>query len=294
MGQLEDLQVFVTIVECSSISRAAEELHLAKSAVSRRLSSLEERFDVRLVDRHRGAWELTAAGRELYQRALQLVQEGEELAADFKQLSHTLAGPLSVSVAGEFGAAFLRPVLLDFKARHPEIQLTVDFDDRQVDLDHENYDLAIRITEELDADLIAQRLGTARHGLYASPAYVDEVGLPRTLDDLGSLRLLHYGTRKRAEWAFQSDAGKQTLVFTPTLNSNSGQFLYHATLDGLGVSRLPEFIASQASADGRLVRLLPELRVTDWTINLVHRANRRVNRRMRAFAEAMQVACKVL
>ncbi|MEM7209765.1 MAG: LysR family transcriptional regulator [Pseudomonadota bacterium] len=294
MGQLEDLRVFVAIVDSNGISRAAEELHIAKSAVSRRLSQLEDRYEVRLIDRERGAWMLTDAGRELYQRALRLVNESDELDADFKQPAFVLAGPLAVSVPAEFGLAFLQATLVDFQTRHPEIQFSVDFDDRRVDLDRENYDIAIRITDTLDSELVEQPLGKMCRGLFASPEYIKGAGMPRTFEELAAHRLLYYGKERRCEWVFGKGQEERKLTFTPALNSNSGQFLYQATLHGLGISRLPLFIANEAKQDGRLITLLPELQIRTYSISLVYPSNRRVNQRMRVFAKEMSLACEAL
>ena len=138
MGQIEDLRIFGIVVETGGISKAAERLGIAKSAVSRRISLLEERYGAILIDRTPGVWDLTATWKELYQRALQVVGEMDEIEADFVSTSANHAGPLSVSVPREFGINFLSNDLLAFKAKFPEIQLTIDFDDRSIDLDREN------------------------------------------------------------------------------------------------------------------------------------------------------------
>ncbi|MEM7563811.1 MAG: LysR family transcriptional regulator [Pseudomonadota bacterium] len=291
MGQLEDLKVFIEVVDNHGISRAAEKLHLAKSAVSRRLRRLEEKFEVRLIDRPRGHWEITAAGHEMYQRAVRLVSDSEELEADFKNQHHMLEGPLSVSVPREFGLVFLRPTITRFVELYPEIRLTVDFDDRLVDLASENYDLAIRITESLGHGLIERKLGVSNHALYASPKYVKKHGLPKNSNELDQYHLLHYGSARRAQWVFSSPSGKTRVSFQPTLNSNSGPYLLDATLSGLGIARLPDFIASESYSKGDLVLVLPELKVAEWQISLVHTVNRQVNRRMRAFADIVEAAC---
>ncbi len=130
MGQIEDLHLFVVVVETSGISKAAERLGIAKSAVSRRMSLLEGRYGAILIDRTPGVWDLTETGKELYQRAVQVVGEMNGIEADFVNISANHSGPLSVSVPREFGINFLSNDLLAFKAKFPEIQLTIDFDDR--------------------------------------------------------------------------------------------------------------------------------------------------------------------
>ncbi len=286
MGKIEDLRLFVTIVESRGISRAADNLRIAKSAVSRRLTLLEERYGTRLIDRTPGVWTLTAPGRELFQRAVRVLGEMDEIESDFTDSPRRTAGPLSVSVPREFGLSFLNTHLIDFKLKHPEVVLTVDFDDRKVDLARENYDFAIRISADNEIGGAATKIGAMRHLLLASPAYVSANAAPQSLEALHQHRLLYFGSARRATWDFISAAGKPaSFEFQPFLNSNSGVFLLEATCRGMGIARLPDFVAGDAVAAGDLVPVLPNIRVAEWSIYLVHAENRTFNRRMRLFAE---------
>lgn len=291
MGQIEDLRLFTLIVENRSISKAADKLLIAKSAASRRLGLLEDRYGTRLIDRSPGVWEVTETGQELYQRAVRVVGDVDEITSDFTDSTHNLAGPLSVSVPRDFGIAFLKPALVSFKSRHPEILLSVDFDDRAIDLSRENYDFAIRITPKLGSDVVSTKIGSTRHQLCASPSYLAEHGEPACLKDLNNHPLLHFGSARRATWDFTTVSGKPVqLEFQPALNSNSGSFLREAAINGLGIARLPDFIAEASIAAGELVPVLKNMKVSDWGIYLVHSENRRLNRRMRLFSEEMKVA----
>ena len=294
MGQIEDLRTFLAVVDAGGVARGAEVLGIAKSAVSRRLSLLEDRYATRLIDRKPGLWQVTTSGQELYERAARLVSEADEVDADFKQVPHHTEGPLVVSVAQEFGLTFLQPALLAFQARQPEIHLTIDFDDRHVDLDRENYDLAIRVTEDVGAGFEVRRIGHTRHGLYASPGYATASGLPSSIEDLKAHPLLFFGAARRATWEFIGARGKQRLEFQPALNSNSGQFLLEAARNGRGIARLPDFIASTAHAEGDLVHVLPDLAIATWDISIVSSAKRRFNRRMRLFCNEITSACLAL
>ena len=292
MGQIEDLRIFVIVVETGGISKAAERLGIAKSAVSRRISLLEERYGAILIDRTPGVWELTATGKELYQRALQVVGEMDEIEADFVNTSANHSGPLSVSVPREFGINFLSTDLLAFKAKFPEIQLTIDFDDRSIDLDRENYDFAIRITGNMVGSAGATRIGTVNHRLFAGSQYFKTHSMPTCLDDLRAHNLLYFGSARRTVWHFVDANGKRRdMEFQPFLNSNSGTFLLTATIGGHGISRLPDFIASEAVAQGDLVEVLPNLKTPEWGIFLVHSEKRLLNRRMRLFSQMMTKAC---
>lgn len=294
MGQVEDLRLFVTVVDKGGIARAAEDLNIAKSAVSRRLARLEDRYGVSLIDRQPRVWEVTTAGQELYQRASRMVADADELDRDFGHAGHVLKGPLTLSVAREFGLAFLKPVLLDFMRDYPEIDLTVDFDDRTVDLERENYDLAVRITEGQLTGLIDIGLGMSGHALYASPDYAARNALPQRLDDLAAHPLLYFGSARRAFWSFTEDGKPRTVEFQPALSSNSGPFLLQAALDGHGLARLPDFIVGDAVTSGRLIRVLPQVEIAPLGIHLVYSANKRLNKRMRALIASLQSHCAVL
>ncbi|PUB11852.1 LysR family transcriptional regulator [Yoonia sediminilitoris] len=291
MGQIEDLRLFVTIVDQGSIGRAADALGIAKSAVSRRLAQLENRYDMRLIDRQPRTWEVTTAGQELYQRAADMVADADDLDGDFKQTVHSLSGPLKISIAREFGLSFLQPTLFAFMQTHPQINLTVDFDDRTVDLENENYDLGVRIAAGETMGLTCLPLGKTRHGLFASPDYIEQNGMPSALNELPKHALLHYGSARRARWEFVCSGKRQDVTFQPALNSNNGPFLLSAAFANMGIIRLPDFMVRDAVAAGRLVPVLPEVEIEAFTIQVVHRANRRLNKRMRAFVAAVQESC---
>ena len=165
----------------------------------------------------------------------------------------------------------------------------VDFDDRTIDLSRENYDFAIRISPKLNEKVVAVKVGASRHHLCASPAYLAANGLPEILDDLQNHQLLHFGAARRAQWEFVANSGKPMKIgFQPLLNSNSGMFLLSASISGLGIVNLPDFISMPAINSGELVPVLTHIIQPEWGIFLVHAENRRLNRRMRLFAQEMK------
>ncbi len=292
MGQVEDLRAFVQIIEQGSISKAADTLNIAKSAVSRRLNLLEDRYGSVLINRQPGSWRVTDTGKELYQRAVTVIGEIDDMEGDFSQEHRSIEGGLSISVAHEFGLVFLGPALIDFKQQHPDIQLNVVFDNRPVDLALENFDMAIRITPQ---DLTAPNttfLGASYHRLYASPDYLNDNGTPDCVADLKRHSLLNYGTAKRTEWSFKDASGRTSkVIFKPAMGSNSGVFLLDAVKRGMGISRLPNFVGKAYARDEDTVSILEHLAPSPLNIFLLHAEHRRVNRRMRVFSESMQQAC---
>ena len=290
MGQMEDLKLYVQVVEQGSISKAANILRIAKSAVSRRISILEERYSSVLIDRTPGKWEITKVGLDLYQRSRALVAEFEEVNEDFTSLHAQISGPLNISIPRDFGLNYLRQKLFEFQGKYPNIKLSIDFDDRFVDLETENYDFAIRITAQADTKYISKRIGAIRRYLCASPKYLSLNGTPQNLEDLQAHSLLHYGSTKRGNWTFQtSDRKEKSIKFSPTISSNSGQFLGEAALNNIGISMLPDFIADKYIDTGQLKTILPQYSLSPYEIYLTHLGSRRLNRRMRAFSSALEL-----
>lgn len=290
MGQMEDLKLFVQVVEQGSISRAASNLRIAKSAVSRRISILEERYSSVLIDRTPGTWEITKVGHDLYQRSRAIVAEFEEVNEDFMSLHAQISGPLTISIPRDFGLNYLKQKLFKFQEKYPKIKLSIDFDDRFVDLETENYDFAIRITAQTDNKLVSKCIGTIRRYLCASPTYLHLNGTPQSLEDLQKLSLLHYGTTKRGTWTFQtSDRKEKSIKFSPVISSNSGQFLSDAALNSVGISMLPDFIADKYIEKGLLKVILPQFSLLPLEIYLTHLGSRRLNRRMRAFSSELEL-----
>lgn len=290
MGQIEDLKLYVQVVEQGSISKAASILRIAKSAVSRRISILEERYSSVLIDRTPGKWEITKVGLDLYQRSRALVAEFEEVNEDFTSLHAQISGPLNISIPRDFGLNYLRQKLFEFQGKYPNIKLSIDFDDRFVDLETENYDFAIRITAQADTKYISKRIGAIRRYLCASPEYLSLNGTPQNLEDLQAHSLLHYGNTKRGNWTFQtSDRKEKSIKFSPTISSNSGQFLGEAAVNNIGISMLPDFIADKYIDTGQLKTILPQYSLSPYEIYLTHLGSRRLNRRMRAFSSALEL-----
>lgn len=294
MGQIEDLRLFVQIVEQGSISKAAHRMNIAKSAVSRRLGLLEDRYASALIQRKPGQWDITDIGKELYQRALAVVGDVDAVEHDFAQAPQTVEGPLSITVAHEFGLTFLNPFLIAFKEQHPDIQLNVTFDNRAIDLAQDNFDFAIRVTPKVVGDENAKLIGQSRHGVYAAPSYLAANGTPSCAKDLKHHKLLYFGTAKRGEWTFGEASGSMVkLSFKPAIGSNSGVFLSDAARRGLGIVRLPDFVCRPLVDAGKIVPILENLKPSPLNIYLMHSESRRFSRRMRLFSEEMQRACNL-
>ncbi|MEH6579327.1 MAG: LysR family transcriptional regulator [Amphritea sp.] len=259
MGQLEDMQVFVRIVEAGSITRASEQLSLAKSAVSKRLVGLENRLGSKLINRTTRQSSLTEAGRHYYQRVKLLLDEVDELNGDISSKSQVLAGSLKLAVPLSFGISHLTPAIDLFLQKHPELNVELDFSDRKVDIIEEGFDLAIRIGKLEDSTMQARKITPIRHAVCASSAYIEKHGKLDAPQQLKDHRILKYASLPLAGVRFLDSEKQEHLVnLEPYLIANNGEALKQMAISGHGITLLPTFIVWDALATGDLEPLLDD------------------------------------
>ena len=287
MDRLEEMRTFVGVVEAGSITRAAERLGVAKSAVSRRLADLEERLSVQLFRRTTRVLDLTDTGEAFYQRCLRILADVEEAESAVSQAHGTLRGRLRVAVPLSFGLAHLGPAIDDFLEAHPEVAFDLDLNDRQVDLFAEGFDLAVRIADLQDSTLIARGLAPVRHVVCASPAYLAAHGTPKTAAELADHACLVYAhAPSPGVWEYLDPAGRPGRVQVKArLQANNGDYLRQAAEGGQGIVLGPSFILYQSIEGGRL---LPILRDHQWPrlhAYAVYPRTRHLSRRVRAVVD---------
>lgn len=256
MSQIIDMQTFKRIVEAGSISLAAEQMDTVKSAVSRRLKDLEKRLNVTLLQRTTRRQTLTEAGHRYYQHCLRLLDDIAEAEAQISGIEAQLSGKLRISAPVSFGLMHLGPALQQFQQQHPLIEMTIDFNDQQVDLIADGFDLAIRIAKLEDSSLIAKKLSSTRLRLCASPSYLQQHGAPIIPTDLANGHaILHYRNAGDS-WQFQYNDNIINLPLPSGLTANNGNFLCDAAIAGHGIINAPDFICYQAIQSGQLQVIL--------------------------------------
>ncbi|MEE8433912.1 MAG: LysR family transcriptional regulator [bacterium] len=286
MGQLEDMDTFIRIVEAGGISRAADQLGVAKSAVSRRLVELEKRLGVQLLTRTTRQSSLTESGRGYYQRALQIIADVGELNAVTSNTETVLEGRLRISAPLSFGLQHLAAAINEFAQINRGLTIHLDFSDRQIDLVEEGFDVAVRIAELHDSSLIARKLAPISNILCASPAYLDRVGHPQTPHDLKSHSILHYANDMSSSWKFVGPDGSEISVRLPaTLSANNGDYLCEAAVAGLGLARLPTFLVWQKIQTGELVSVMTDYTAPSFSVYAVYPQTRHLSIRVRAFID---------
>ena len=282
MGQLEEMNVFVRIVEAGGIGKAAEQLGVAKSAISRRLAELESRLDTQLLVRTTRKSNLTDAGHTYYQHALKIIDQITMMDAATCKVDASLEGTLRLAVPLSFGLAHLTSVIDLFSQQHPNLTIQTDFSDRHVDLVEEGYDLAIRIADLKDSSLQAKRITPIRHVLCASPEYLENMGTPSTIADLSQHQLLQYGSAHRLKFELIDPQGKKHSVeHKAKIKANNGDFLRDMAIAGHGILTTPTFITWQALATGDLVPILQDHQLPDSYAYAVYPQNRFLAQRAR-------------
>ncbi|MGP5495280.1 LysR family transcriptional regulator [Psychrobacter celer] len=282
MGQLEDMAMFVRIVEAGSITKAAEQLNIAKSAVSRRLKELETRLGSQLISRTTRQSNLTQAGEQYYRQVTHILSEVDALNEQTSGAPTRIEGTLKMTAPLSFGLMHLNAVIDEYANLHPNLSFELDFSDRHVDLIEEGYELAIRIRELQDSSYQAKRLALIRYALCASPDYLSKMGTPKTLADLATHEFLQYGLSKTSHLELTDAQGKKhTHTIDAKIKATNGEFLVDLAVKGHGIVFMPTFIVYQRLACGELVPILPQYQLPTLSAYAVYPKNRFLSQRCR-------------
>lgn len=287
MNKFEEIQTFIRVVDAGSISGAAEKMAVAKSAVSRRITDLEQRLGVQLFHRTTRRLNLTDSGKSFYERACQILSDLEEAELAVSQQHGTLTGQLKIAAPLTFGLLHLGPAIIEFNQQNPEMQFDLDLNDRQVDLIQDGFDMAIRIAELQDSSLIARKIAPVRQTLCASPGYLEEHGTPETPEDLRNHQCLLYSNIPNPQnWHFMDAAGKNIEVRVPvSMTCNNGDFLRQAAIGNLGLVKMPNFIIHESLATGELIPLLQDFQIPSINVYAIYPQTRHLSYRVRSFVD---------
>jgi DNA-binding transcriptional LysR family regulator len=287
MDRFEELQTFVRVAEALSVTRAAGQLGIAASAVSRRVRDLEERLGTQLFHRTTRRIALTETGRDFHARAVRILADLDDAEADASNAAQAISGTLRLAISVSLGLAALNREMADFLAEHPQLVIDVDVSDRRVDLVAEGIDLAIRIGRLDDSSLIARKISEARHVITASPDFLAKHGMPRSLEDLRDLPALCYSNVERPEiWFFYEPDGRRIdFEVTPRMIASNGDALRDAAVAGLGINASPSFIVHRQISEGTLVPILTDLYPRTSGIYAVYPPSRHLPARARAFVD---------
>lgn len=287
MLDLPDLYAFARIADLGSISGAARSLGSPKSSVSRSLVRLEEAVGAALIERSTRHLRLTDAGLLLLRHARRILDDVGEAENAVGALIGVPAGTLRVSVPFTYADGLLAQKLPAFLQRYPEVRVVLTIDNRVIDLQTEEIDVAIRIGPLSDSELVARRIATFSLWPCASPAYLAEHGTPRTVRDLATHRVIAHVDR-RAVWRFKTKSGAvQEVEILPGTVVPEPAVVKTMLMGGAGIGQLPDFHAVDAIANGTLVRVLPDHEPDSVDAHALYTSHRSLSAKVRVFIDAL-------
>lgn len=268
----EDFQFFIRVADLGSISKAAQDANISVSVASQKLQRLEQNLQLRLFHRTTRKLTLTDEGRALLEHGRHWIADFIHLQESLKLKDLPLTGTLRITTSATFGTKVLMPVIAEFAHLHPELKIHLDLNDQNIDLIQQGMDLAIRIGQLKSSSLIAKRLSTNQRLLCASPAYLQQYGVPTTLSDLKLHRciLQQHGHGLTNQWHLINAEGQVEQVHVEGyFATNSGEGVRQAALAGLGISNHSIWHVAEDLASGRLVQVLPDYPVETTAIYAV-------------------------
>lgn len=283
---LNDLSLFIRVVETGSFTAAADSLNVQKSTISRRIAQLEDTLGIRLIQRTTRKLKLTPEGEELFNRAQPLVDDLEAVQDDISASKTELRGRLRLTMPTEIGVFMMNEVITSFMQTYPKLEVDVELSTRTVDLIEEGVDLALRLGPLPNSSLIARHIAGLHRGLFATPEYLEQHGMPKTPDDLAHHQCISL-LKPFDHLRFTNWNDNEPVTMGGRLRTNSMSFVREMILQGMGIGRLPEVFCGELVKTGRIVRVLDAFTLDPLEINALYASRRNLNPRVRAFLDHM-------
>src|SRR6202162_4047540 len=262
LDRLAVLEAFVVVVDTGSFSAAARRLNVGQPAVSKTVAQLEERLGVKLLVRTTRGLTATEAGLNFYERARRLIEEADEAELAARGAGAGLVGKMRVSAAVTFARIYLMPRLPEFLAQHPDLEMEVVLDDRNIDLVREGIDVALRMGKLADSSLTARRIATCRHVVLGTPAYFERAGLPKAPGDLTAHETVIYAQRGGgAVWPFRREGVELTVTLRGRLHVSAAEGVRAAVFSNAGIAITSEWMFTPEIVNGTVKPVLQ-----DWEL----------------------------
>ncbi len=283
MMDWDKLRIFHAVADAGSLTHAGDALNLSQSAVSRQIRALEEALNISLFHRHARGLILTEQGELLFDATRAMSKRLEAATARIRDSEEEVFGELRVTTTTGFGTLWLAPRLSSFYAKYPDLKIDLMLEERVLDLPMREADVAIRMKEPSQADLIRKRLMSVRMRLYATPEYLSKVPAPNALDDLGAHRIICQNVNS-TQVAAGASLVQQLLLseMRSTLTVNNYFGVLQAVLSDLGIGVLPDYVTEGLP---QLLRVLPEVESNEVPVFLAYPEELRQSRRVSAFRD---------
>lgn len=285
MDRITAAEVFVAIVDRGSMSAAADVLDMSRAMVSRYLNEMETWAQARLLHRTTRKLSLTDAGEKTLQRCREMLALAGDMGVENASDIASISGLLRVSCSQSLGQTALGVAVTAFLQRHPRVAVDMQMNNRSVNLVEDRIDLALRITNALDPNLIARPLGQCASVLCAAPAYLAKQGMPRQLSDLSLHNCLTYTYFGKSLWHFTHENEPFTVPVSGNLSGNESLVLLSSALEGAGITLQPRYSVQRHLASGALVPLLTEYRAQDMGIYGIYASRQHMPPALRALLD---------
>lgn len=291
---LDNISLFLLIVEKGSLAAAGRETGLSPTTVSERLAALEGHYGVTLLNRTTRSISLTEEGRMLIEGAKPVLEEVSDLENRIRFGAQTLSGQIRLSAPNDLGRTIVSEAIRSFQEHHPGISIDLTLSDGYVDIVGSGLDLAVRFGSIGDSSLRVRALPAKRRIVCAAPVYLDRFGAPATPEDLKSHRclIMRFGQNIDNLWVFGSGASRQSVTVPGFLVANDGALVRQWGLEGRGVMLKSEFDIREDLRSGRLCELLTEFEMSTAPLQLLFPPGKAAPRRVKAFADHVTAAFK--
>lgn len=279
---LNEIAIFVKVVDAGSFTGAAKALGLPKSTVSRKITQLEERLGVRLLQRTTRTLSLTDTGSAYYNQCSRIIGDVEEANIAVTEMQSKPKGLLRVTAPVLFGSWVLSDLISDFLQKNPDIQVDMVLTDQSLDLIQEGIDVAFRVGVLADSSLIARPLGEVKIATCASPEYIEQHGAPEHPQDLKQHNTL--GWSHADNWEFDSPE-HVSVDIKPRVHVNDAHSLHKLALNGVGIGRIPTFLCANDIKEGRLKPILCNWDFKAVPIHALYPSNRHLSVKVRSFVD---------
>jgi DNA-binding transcriptional LysR family regulator len=294
MDRLAAMEAFVLVVDTGSFSAAARRLNVGQPAVSKLIAQLEERLDVKLLVRTTRGLTATEAGLNYYERARRSIVEAEEAELAARGAGTSLTGKLRIAAAVTFARIHLMPRLPEFLQQHPDLEIEVVLDDRNVDLVQEGIDVALRMGQLVDSSLTARRIASSPQVVVGTPSYFARSGEPTVPSDLTGHEAVIYDQRGGgAEWIFRRDDAEFVVTLKGRLRVSAAEGVRAAVLANGGIAIVSEWMFSPEIADGTVKVVLQDWELPRIDLWAVFPAGRTATTKARTFTQFVQEAIRL-
>jgi DNA-binding transcriptional LysR family regulator len=278
-------QVFVNIAERGSMVAAAEALDMSRAMVTRYLAEMESWAGARLLHRTTRRLSLTAAGETTLARCREMLQIAGDMPVAVQAGDQPPQGTLRIACSQSLAQAALAAAVAEYLQRYPDTAVDLQIGNQTVNLVEERIDLAIRITNQLDPNLIARPLAACESVVCASPGYLAARGTPRRAEDLGLHNCLTYAFFGKSLWQFEHEGESVAVPVSGNLSANDSLVLLHAAVEGAGITMQPLYSAAPRVDSGELVALLPRYRPQQMGVHGVYTSRQHMSAALRAMLD---------